>query len=80
MSNLHALKNCEDLVEELEKCRSEGLLQRMMGGCYDIERELRLCRHLSRKEDRRAHVVEARERRQKLEEVWRKRQEEEEER
>ena len=72
MSNLQAQRDCEQLIISLDDCRSRGFLAKVRGDCFELERLVRLCRHEARMEDSRRHVEAARERRRKLEEVWKR--------
>lgn len=78
MSNESALQGCHDLIEALEECKkNEGVLQRLAGSCYELEKAVRMCRHEARNADRRRHVLQAREERKKIEQAWQKIKDEE---
>lgn len=72
MSNRAALSECAELIRALDDCQQQGFLARMNGACFDLEKQVRLCRHEARMADRKRHAELALAKQRHQEERWRK--------
>ncbi|PLW22614.1 hypothetical protein PCASD_12212 [Puccinia coronata f. sp. avenae] len=64
------LEACGPIISALNECHNRGLWAYYTGGCNDIRRELDKCLHAERMSRSSAHVKEARQNREKLEQKW----------
>ncbi|KAF9512790.1 hypothetical protein BS47DRAFT_1297208, partial [Hydnum rufescens UP504] len=63
---------CKEIVEELEKCREAGFINRYFGGCNDVKRKLNLCLRAERAERTARHIEKSRRENKSPEEAWRR--------
>lgn len=72
MSNRVAVTECAELIRALDDCQQSGLFARINGECFDLEKQVRLCRHEARMADRRKHAEVSLAKQRRQEERWRK--------
>ncbi|KAF4547398.1 Cytochrome c oxidase biogenesis protein Cmc1-like protein 1 [Elsinoe fawcettii] len=63
-------KNCEDVMNALEECHARGFLWKSMGMCTEAKHAVNMCLRAERLERTRQNRQVAKEKRQKIEAVW----------
>ncbi|KAF0469550.1 UPF0287-domain-containing protein [Gigaspora margarita] len=71
----HEHPSCLDVILRLEECHRSGFFRKYFGGCNGIKRELNECLTAEYQIKRRKNADEAKERRNRVETMWREMEE-----
>ncbi|CAI6284300.1 unnamed protein product [Periconia digitata] len=63
-------KNCADVIAILDECHARGFMWKVLGNCTTAKHNVNMCLRAQRLERTRLNREEAREKRAKIEKVW----------
>ncbi|KAI9145776.1 hypothetical protein BKA69DRAFT_1049551 [Paraphysoderma sedebokerense] len=66
----YTLKDCEDIIQQLQKCHETAGLKKYLGWCNSVKYELNRCLTADYKRKRLENSEKAKERRSKAEQAW----------
>lgn len=71
--HLHTKDNrgCEEVMQILDECHSQGFLHKMTGGCNDAKQDVNRCLRAERVERTARNREEAKRRKERIQSVWR---------